>query len=214
VLLTSRDISSLAIDTLSHQFSHQNAIVACFYFDFAAREEQSPTDMLGSLVRQIVSGLENIPKEVVREYDRNKRVAGGRRPRLSEIQTMLQTVSTSQRTFIVVDALDECLAEHRQAVLKSLQGILERSPGIRLFLTGRSYIRDEVRGILANAATFIEIKPNEDDITTYILAKLEEDTNKDAMNLSLRRDILNKVPTMVSGMYVRANIRESTSTVR
>ena len=213
-MLTSRDVSSLVIDTLSDQFRHQNAIVACFYFDFDAREEQSPTDMLGSLVRQIVSGLENIPEQVVKEYDNNKRVAGGRRPRLPEIQTMLQTVSTSQRTFIVVDALDECLAEHRRAVLKSLQGILEKSPSIRLFLTGRSYIRDEVRDILAKTVTFMEIKPNRVDIVTYILAKLEEDTNKDAMNSSLRGDILTKVPAMVSGMYVRAKIRESTSALR
>ena len=203
MLLTTRDASSLVIDTLSDQFSHQNAIVACFYFDFATREEQSPTDMLGSLLKQIVSGLTEIPGEVVKEYYRHKRVAGGRRPRLSEIQTMLQTVSTSQRTFICVDALDECVAKHRQVVLKSLREILEKSPGVRLFLTGRSYILGEVRSLLAEAATFMEIKPNNGDIVTYILAKLEEDTNKDAMNAGLRADILARVPAVVSGMYVR-----------
>jgi len=158
--------------------------------------------MLGSLLKQIVSGLEEIPREVAKEYYKNKRVAGGRRPRLSEIQTMLQTVSASQRTFICVDALDECVAKHRQVVLKSLREILEKSPGVRLFLTGRSYIRGEVQSILAEAATFMEIKPNKGDIVTYILAKLEEDTNKDAMNASLKADILARVPAMVSGMYV------------
>jgi len=202
-LLITRDVSSLVIDTLSDQFSSQNAIVACFYFDFATREEQSPTDMLGSLLKQIVSGLAEIPPEVIEEYYKHKRVAGGRRPRLSEIKTMLQTVSASQRTFICVDALDECVAEHRQVVLKSLREILEKSPGVRLFLTGRSYIRGEVQSLLAEAAMFMEIKPNKGDIVTYILAKLEEDTNKDAMNAGLRKDILARVPDMVSGMYVR-----------
>ena len=162
--------------------------------------------MLGSLLKQIVSGLAEIPGEVVKAYYKHKKVAGGRRPRLSEIQTMLQTVSTSQRTFICVDALDECLAEHRQVVLKSLREILEKSPGVRLFLTGRSYIRGEVQSILAEAATFIEIKPDKGDIVTYIVAKLEEDTNKDAMNASLRTDILTKVPAIVSEMYVRAKV--------
>ena len=204
VSLTSRNISSLVIDTLSDHISDQNAIVACFYFDFAARKEQSPTDMLGSLLRQIISALEEIPGEVVREYYKHKRVIGGRRPRLSEIVTMLQAVSTSQRIFICVDALDECVAEHRQVVLKSLREILEKSPGTRLFLTGRSYIRGEIQSLLAETAVSLEIKPNKGDIDTYILAKLEEDTNKEAMNPSLRTDVLAKIPAMVSGMYVGA----------
>ena len=192
------------VDALGDRVSDQNAIVACFYFDFAARKEQSPTDMLGSLLKQIVSGLAEIPGEVVEAYYKHKRVTGGRRPRLSEIQAMLQTVSTSQHTFICVDALDECVAEHRQVVLKSLREIPEKSPGVRLFLTGRSYIRDEVQSILSETATFMDIKPNKRDIITYILAKLEEDTNKDAMNAGLRTDILAKVPAIVSEMYVRA----------
>jgi len=204
VWLTSHDASSLVVDALGDRVSDQSIIVACFYFDFTAQKDQSPTDMLGSLLQQIVSGLTEIPGEVVDAYYKHKRVTGGRRPRLSEIQTMLQTVSTSQRTFICVDALDECVAEHRQVVLKSLREIPERSPGVRLFLSGRSYIRGEVQSILAETTTFMEIKPNKGDIVTYILAKLEEDTNKDAMNASLREDILARIPAMVSEMYVGA----------
>ena len=203
-MLTSRDVSSLVIDTLGDQVSDQNAIVAGFYFDFAARKEQSPTDMLGSLLKQIVSGLAETPGEVAKEYYKHKRVAGGRRPQLSEILTMLQAVSTSQRIFICVDALDECVAGHRQVVLKSLRGIPEKSPGTRLFLTGRSYIRGEIQSLLAETATFMDINPNKGDIVTYILAKLEEDTNKEAMNPSLRTDVLTKIPAMASGMYVGA----------
>jgi len=194
----------MVIDTLGDKFSDQDVIVACFYFDFAAQKQQSPADMLGSLLKQIVNGFPEIPGEVVKEYYKLKKVIGGRRPQLSEILTMLQTVSTSQRIFICVDALDECVAEHRQVVLRSLREILEKSPGTRLFLTGRSYIRGEIQGPLAETATFMDIKPNRCDVITYILAKLEEDTNKGAMNPGLRTDILTKVPTMVSGMYVRA----------
>ena len=203
-LLTSCAVSSMIIDTLGNKFSDQNVIVACFYFDFAAQKEQSPTNMLGSLLKQIVGGLAGIPEEVAKEYYKHKKVIGGRRPQLSEILTMLQTVSASQRTFICVDALDECVAEHRPVVLRSLREILEKSPGTRLFLTGRSYIRGEIQSLLSETATFMDIKPNKGDIITYILAKLKEDTNKDAMNPSLRTDILTKIPAMVSGMYVRA----------
>lgn len=100
--------------------------------------------MLGSLFKQMVSGLAETPGEVVEAYYRHKRVTGGPRLRLCEIQAMLQTVFASQHTFICVDALNECEAEHQQVVLKSLREIPEKSPGFRSFLTGRWYIRDEV----------------------------------------------------------------------
>ena len=50
-LLTSRDDSSLVVDRLCSQARGQNTAVTCFYFDFAARKEQSATNMLGSLVK-------------------------------------------------------------------------------------------------------------------------------------------------------------------
>ena len=40
VSLMSCDISSLVIDTLCRQAVGENAAFACFYFDFAAQEEQ------------------------------------------------------------------------------------------------------------------------------------------------------------------------------
>ena len=41
-MLTIRDFSSLVIDNLCDQTEGQDATVACFYFDFAAQNEQSP----------------------------------------------------------------------------------------------------------------------------------------------------------------------------
>ena len=52
LVLTSRDISSLVVDRLCDQARGQkNTVVTCFYFYFAARKEQSATNMLGSLLK-------------------------------------------------------------------------------------------------------------------------------------------------------------------
>ena len=205
-LLTRHGVSSLVVDALGDEASGEN-IVACFYFDFAARKEHSPTAVLGALLRQIVGGLEDIPAQVVEAYNRHKKVAGGRGPQLSEILKMLKTVSASQRIFICVDALDEC-AEDQLEVLDSLQKILKESPGTRLFLTGRSYIRNMIGILLAGAATSMEIKLNKRDITTYILAKLQKDTNKEAMSSFLMEEMITKIPPLVSEMYVGAKTSE------
>jgi len=50
-VLTSCGVSSLVVDRLCDQARGQSTAVACFYFDFAARKEQSATSMLGSLLK-------------------------------------------------------------------------------------------------------------------------------------------------------------------
>ena len=98
-MLTSSDISSLVVDTLCDQTRGQNTAVACFYFDFAARKEQSATSMLGSLLKQVVSGMERIPEEISQAFQEQKEVIGGRAPRLPDLVKMLQAVTSSKRTF-------------------------------------------------------------------------------------------------------------------
>jgi len=202
-VLTSGDVSSLVIDDLGDRIGGQNATVACFYFDFAAQNEQSPVSMLGSLLKQLVCGQEEIPKEISRAYQGQKNVIGGRGPRLSDVVKMLQTASSKKSTFICIDALDECVAGHRVKILDSLNQILEKSPGTRIFMTGRPHILPEIGRRLAGR-TSISISPKRNDIITYLHARLAEDTTPDAMDCTLEADILKKIPEEISEMYVEA----------
>jgi len=202
VFLTSPNISSLVVDTLCDRARGQNAAVACFYFDYAAQKEQSPISILGSLLKQVVGGWEKIPGGIVKAFEDQKKVIGGRGLRLHEIVEMLETASSSQHTFICIDALDECVAVHRLKVLRSLKQILLRSPRTRIFLTGRAHIRGEVEKGLAGGAAILSISPKEDDIVTFLRAKLDEDTNPDAMDDRLEADIMRKIPQSISEMYV------------
>ena len=61
VLLIGCDNSLLVIGKLCDETSKEDTAVLCFYFDFAARNKQSPVNVLGSLLRQLVRGLEKIP---------------------------------------------------------------------------------------------------------------------------------------------------------
>ena len=188
-MLTSYDISSLVIDALCDQAVEEDVAVACFYFDFASRNEQTAASMLGALLRQIVSGLDQIPKEIAGEFANYRKTIGGRRLRLPEIVKMLQDITSSRRTFICVDALDECRAEHRLEVLDSLRQILQKSAGARVFLTGRPQIRHEVERYLTGTLEVISVTTNKDDIITYLRARLEKDTTPDAMDSSLEAAI-------------------------
>ena len=203
-MLTSRGFSSLVIDTLCDRASRENVTVACFYFDFAARKEQSSTTMLGALLKQVVGGLRELPEEIVKAYEEQKVAIGGRAPRISDIVKMLQTVSFEKRIFICIDALDECAAEHRAKLLGSLNQILQKSPGTRIFMTGRPHIQAEIEKRLAGRIASVSITPRRDDITSYLHNRLDEDTIPDAMDRSLEADILKKIPEEISEMYVLA----------
>ena len=202
-MLTSCD-SSLVIDTLCDQAEEQNFAVACFYFNFAAQKEQSSTSVLNALLKQVVSGLSEMPEEVARAYGNQKKVIGGRGPRLSDVVRILQTTSSEKRTFICIDALDECVAGHQVKLLSSLNQILKESPDTRIFVTGRPHIQAEIGKRLPGRVTSVSITPRRDDIISYLHSRLDEDTTSDAMDSSLEVDILKKIPDNISEMYVQA----------
>ena len=199
-MLTSLDTSSLVVDRLSDRARGQNVAITCFYFDFAARKEQTATSMLGSLLKQIVSGMEKVPEEISRAFRDQKMAVGGCGPRLADIVKMLQAITSSQPTFICIDALDECVGVQRFKVLDSLKQILEKSPGTRILMTGRPHIRSEIEKRLAGRAISLSVCPSKDDITTYLHARLGEDETPDAMDESLEADILEKIPKNMSEM--------------
>ena len=192
-MLMGSDTSSLVVDKLCDKVKEQKTAVACFYVDFAAREEQSPTNILGSLLKQIVGGLEKIPDGIRETFQDYKKVIGGRGLRVPEIVEMLQTVTSLQPTYICVDALDECMERHRPEVLDSLRQILEKSPNTRIFLTGRRHIRGEIDKHLGGRAEILSIKPNYDDIVGYIRMRLSKDTSLDAMDSGLEAEIIKSI---------------------
>jgi len=214
VLLTDWGDSSLVIDRLCDEAVEGDTAMACFYFDFAARNEQSPVNMLGSLLRQLVSGLEGIPEAVVQSFRNQKKVIGGRGLQVSGILKMFGTITTTKRTFICVDALDECVPEHRRVILESLGQIVQESLDTRIFLTGRSHIRCEVERKLGRGVTCILIEPKEDAIIEYIREKLRNNTTPEMMSSRLEANIMESILEIGSETCVprsRAELHQDTS---
>ena len=200
--LTSYNFSSLVVDTLCDEAGEagEDIFVACFYFDFAAQKEQSAGNMLGSLLKQVVGGFKQIPKEIMDAFEKHKRVIGGRTLQLPEIVRLLGSLSSMCPTFFCLDALDECAALHRSKILLSLKEIIQISPPTRVFLTGRPHVEGEVGKLLPLGVTPVSITPRKGDIVWYIYAKLAEDTTSDEMDEGLEAEIVKKIPETVADM--------------
>ena len=199
-MLIGCDVSSLVVDELCKQAVEGNAAVACFYFDFADPEEQSPAVILGSVLKQAVGGLDKVPEGIVKAFRNRQKVVGGQWLSLEEIVEFLQEISSSHSTFICIDALDECPARHRMKLLGSLNQLLQNSPSAQILPTGRPHIRGEIDKHLPGRTATRAITPNKDDIIIFLRAKLKEDTIPDAMDESLAEEIIKNISETVSEM--------------
>jgi len=212
-VLTRCDDSSLVVDWLCDQTKGKNRSVGCFYcefsnndFDAEAPQQQSAATILGSLLKEMISGMEKIPEEILRAFQEQKKAIGGRRPRLQEVVEMLQLFTSSQDTIMCIDALDECTGAQRYRIFDSLDQILVKSPRTRIFLTGRSHIRAEIEKGLVQLVVSISVSTIKSDIIRYLRGRLNEDETPDAMDESLEADIMGKVLGNISEMCVGAMI--------
>ena len=198
-MLTDYDDSSLVVDRLHDLAGEKNTTVTCFYPDFAARKELSATDILGSLLKNIVNGMKVVPGEISRGLREQRNSFHGPVPRLVNIVQMLQLITSSQPVFLCIDALDECAGVELAKVLESLKQILERSLDTRIFVTGRPHIQAKIEEHLSGRVASVSAGPRKDDITTYVRARLAKDSPPDVMDECLEADIVENTLGSASG---------------
>ena len=192
------------MDRLGDQTKGQKTAVLCFYFDFAARKEQTATCMLGSMLKQVIDGMERVPEDILRALREQRKAVSGRKPQLGDILKMLQLITSSQSTFMVIDALDECTTVQRFRLFDSFKEIIEKSPDARIFVTGRPHIRAEIERCLAGRVISVSVGPSRDDIIRFLQVRLSEDEIPDAMDETLEAEILEKIPGSIPEVCVAA----------
>ena len=201
ISLTAGNTSSLVIDSLCDQARKGNIAVAGLYCDFVSQQEQTITNTMGAILKQLV-GKGGIPSYLREAFEEAKTEFGGRGLRLTDQMGMLRTVIASlPQVFICVDALDECLPKCLPELLASLRDIIRDSPSTRIFLTGRPHVGEDIQRYFAKAVV-IPISPNTDDIRGYVGMRLDRDPEPEAMTDDLRADIVRIILEKISDMCV------------
>ena len=195
--------SSLVIDTLYNSIDEDNVAIACVYCDFHDHKQQSAASLLAALWKQLVAGVDPIPRAIREAFETEENVVDFRTLQLPEIRAMLiNSLSYLRRGFICIDGLDEFPIKHRPELWESLQYVIRECPNIRLFITGRPHVRTEVGGYFPGYAELALVKPTEEDIRGYVTMRLEKDAEPDAMDRELEADILRIIPNKIPGSYV------------
>lgn len=190
------------IDTLCEQIEGKNVAVTWLYCDFLDAKEQTTVNIIGALVKQLVRALGTVPAEIDEAFKKAKRDSRGLR--VPDALKLLQaTLGLLERTFICVDALDECPDKILPELLSSL-GAISQGSSVRLFITGRPHIQNVLEKYFSNGAQVISISPNSGDIREYLAKALREDLNFRAMDHALEAEIMEHIQEQISGVYAIA----------
>ena len=167
------------------------------YCDFLAQQEQSTTNMLGAMLKQLAS-RGGIPRHIQEAFQKARREFGGRGLRISDmVEILKKTIAPLPRLFICIDAVDESTPKHRRDLLVTIQEIVRVSSNTRVLLTGRPHIDDEiVKGF--SETVRMPLSPTYGDIESYLKMRLDSDTDPNAMDDELRADIMRIIPEKIS----------------
>jgi hypothetical protein len=128
----------------------------------------------------------------------------GTRPSPDEILSALHYVAAFySRTFIVIDALDECQVSH-EGRGKFLQDIFnfQAKIGVNVFATSRFIQEIENK---FDKSIRLEIHASDADVRKYLDRKLQNFQSFVLKNPSFQAEIISKVAEAADGMYVLLN---------
>ncbi|KAI5810777.1 hypothetical protein BZA77DRAFT_162360, partial [Pyronema omphalodes] len=212
-------ICSLVFDYLEKRFlSEEGTCVACLYCDYQNNEIQTPVNMIGVLLKQVILQLNSsrlLDTDTISTL--KKHLNAQKHIGLEEGCRLLgETVKQLRRFYICIDALDECDEGHRETFIQALGKLSSNCSqlhAIRIFFTTRPHIKWEElmignQGI--GSLDHICLKARPEDLRMYIAHEIEHDKNKECMDDELRKEILDTIVTNSDGMFLLASLQIQT----
>ena len=97
---------SMVINHLQRLFIQDNVALAYVYCDWQDSKAQTPTHLIGSLLKQLVEGMDDMPSNVLERFTKHK---NGKTPlTLDECIALIRKIASRfRRVILFIDGLDE-----------------------------------------------------------------------------------------------------------
>jgi hypothetical protein len=159
-------LTAIAIDDLTIRFRNKADIgIAYLYCNFRRQDEQKTSSLLASLLKQLSQERVSLPDSVKALYEKHR--IKRTRPSFDEISKTLQSViAMFSRTFIVIDALDECqTADGCRTRFLSEIFLAQAKLSVNVFATSRflPQVTERFEGSIS-----LEIRASEEDVRRYL----------------------------------------------
>jgi len=170
---------------------------AYFYFDFSDKKKQIVDSFLRSIIIQLFLYHQNIPIDIQSLYN----TCHGDQPTLDAlIKILLSLLTTSSRTYILIDALDECC--ERGEMVDLLKQLILSSSSMNLLITSRK--EQDIITILQchiDVVRCIQSAKVDADVELYIQNCLRRDPTLKRC-LPVREDVIKALVEGANGMCI------------
>jgi ankyrin repeat protein len=198
------------------QINQAGVKVAYFYFDFSDAKKQSVSSLLKSLIYQLLVASSSDAEIAEPASDLYDSCSGGlSEPSLESLwETLLALFRMTQRTMVVMDALDECpnhstgstgKDSERQRLFATLFGKdrkLNLPPNVNLLITSRN--EADIAAALGPALRHtisIESAAVDADVRRHVAAALERDDKLSKWKPAVRDEIQTAIVAGARGMF-------------
>lgn len=193
-------LCSTIIDHMSqhHEGDPSNRVVY-FYFDFADNKKQTVINLLKSVVYQLIAIEEVIPESAASLYTKCN---GLQQPHLDElVDVVIAEVSRTERTFLMIDALDECPKEERQLFFETfVQGSLPSNLNVLVTSRKEPDIDAALRPSFSRTIC-IQNAVIDADVRVHVGNAIARDARLLKWKPAIREEILNAIVEGSHGMY-------------
>ncbi|KAJ3536445.1 hypothetical protein NM208_g6710 [Fusarium decemcellulare] len=179
--------------------------VAWVYCNFKRQDEQKLDTLLLSILKQLAQAQTTFPSDLSTLYRTCEKE--NTRPNLEEIVQVLQSVCRQYtRTFLVVDALDECQTFDgcRDRFLAELLSLREKS-SVNIYATSR-FIPDITREFDNIQCKSLEIRATPEDVRNYLQNHINELPSFVRRSRALQEEVIKAILDAVDGMFLLAQL--------
>ena len=189
-------LSSFVIDELALR-SADNTGLAFVYFEHMIQDKQGASDVLANIVKQLCeAGQAPLPQALVELHDKHR--SKGTRPPLADLRLVFSDLGCQfDRTYIIIDAVDECEQSQCRKLLECLMSFMASSK-VRIFLTCRSFLTELLDP--RKESIQIPISAQASDLTMYISIKVADCEMRDMITPTLQQEITQKLIASANGM--------------
>jgi ankyrin repeat domain-containing protein 50 len=193
-------LCSTIIDHMSQHYERDPSNrVVYFYFDFADNKMQTVANLLKSVVYQLIAIEEVIPESAASLYTKYN---GLQEPSLDELLgVVIAEVSQTGRTFLIIDALDECPKEEREVFFETfVQGSLPNN--LNVLITSRE--EPDIKAVLRPSFSYTICIQNaviDADVRVHVGKAIARDARLLKWKPTIREEILEAIVDGSHGMY-------------
>jgi hypothetical protein len=182
------------IDNLEKIFKDDKYVgIAYVYCNFRRQDEQTVTELLASLLKQLVQSLPVFPECVKSLYNKHK--DNRSRPPLEETSSTLGSIAKLySRVFVLIDALDECRASDgsRKRLLAEVFNL-----GVNIFATSRFI--PQITELFEDSIS-LEIRATDEDVRRYLDNHMSQLPASVRRSPELQEAVTSEIVRSVGGM--------------